>query len=84
MHKAFVAAAVACGAMIAGWVIFHTHGMRSWLLSALQGIAALFAVNLIGLVSGVTIALNGWSFGTAALLGMPGVIGTLLLNVILK
>ena len=35
MHKAFVAAAVACGAMIAGWVIFHTHGMRSWLLSAL-------------------------------------------------
>ena len=84
MHKALVAAAAVCGAVVAGWVIFHAHGLRSWLLSAMQGIAALFAVNLVGLVSGVTIALNGWSLGTAALLGMPGVIGTLLLKFILR
>lgn len=84
MRGAIIAAAVTCAAIIAGWVIFHAHGLRSWLISALQGVAALFAVNLVGMVSGVTIALNGYSVGTAALLGMPGVIGTLLLQVLLR
>ncbi|MBR4726644.1 MAG: pro-sigmaK processing inhibitor BofA family protein [Clostridia bacterium] len=84
MHGACVAAAVVCAAVVAGWVLFHAHGIRSWLLSALQGVAALFAVNLVGLVSGVTIALNGWSLGAAALLGMPGVIGALLLQFLLR
>ena len=84
MHGVCVAAAVVFAAVVAGWVLFHAHGMRSWLLSALQGVAALFAVNLIGLVSGVTIALNGCSLGTAAVLGMPGVIGTLLLQFLLR
>lgn len=84
MHGAVIAVAVGCGTVVAGWVLFHAHGLRSLLLSALQGIAALFAVNLVGLVSGVTVALNGWSLGTAALLGIPGVIGTLLMKLILR
>lgn len=40
--------------------------------SAVQGVAALYAVNLVGLVTGTHIAVNWLTLGTVAVLGSPG------------
>lgn len=40
--------------------------------SAVQGVAALYAVNLVGLVTGTHIAVNWLTLGTVTVLGSPG------------
>ncbi|MBQ4618070.1 MAG: pro-sigmaK processing inhibitor BofA family protein [Clostridia bacterium] len=42
--------------------------------SALSGVGALMAVNVVGIFSGVTLAVNAFSMTVCALLGIPGVI----------
>jgi len=73
------AAAVVLGAMIRS-----RKGGRALFLTALQGLAALCAVNLTGMLSGVTIALNWYSLGAGLLFGAPGIIGILLLNFLFR
>ena len=46
--------------------------IKGILSSAVQGVAALYAVNLVGLVTGTHIAVNWLTLGTAAVLGSPG------------
>lgn len=76
-----VYAALACAVvLVAAAMIRSRRGGRSLLLTALQGIAALFAVNLVGMVSGVTVALNWYTLATGVVLGTPGIIGILLLD----
>lgn len=82
MNAFFIAAAVVSGICVLLWIFKSPKGGRSFLISALQGLAALFAVNLSGMVTGVTVALNYWTAGVAALLGLPGVICTVVLNFI--
>lgn len=82
MNAFFIAAAVVSGVCVLLWIFKSPKGGRSFLISALQGLAALFAVNLSGMVTGVTVALNYWTAGVAALLGLPGVICTVILNFI--
>lgn len=41
--------------------------------SVFQGVAALYAVKLLGLVTGVSVAVNWYTLGAAAILGSPGV-----------
>ena len=82
MNAFFIAAAVISGVCILLWAFRCPKGGRSFILSALQGLAALFAVNLSGMITGVNIALNYWTAGTAALLGLPGVICTVAINCI--
>ena len=50
--------------------------------SALQGLCALAAVNVVGLFSGVTLGVNVLSTITCAVLGVPGVLTLLLLKAI--
>lgn len=50
--------------------------------SFLQGASALAAVNVSGVLTGVSLGLNWFSFAVCAALGVPGVIGLLLLKVI--
>lgn len=83
MNAFFIAAAVICAVTVIGWMIKCEKGGKCFMLSALQGIAAIFAVNVIGMVSGVTVAVNWYTLGTGALLGVPGVIGILMLNTFL-
>ncbi len=83
MNFAFIAAAVICAVCVLWWTVKSEKGATSFILSAFQGLAALFAVNLAGLVSGVTLAVNWYSIAAFALLGMPGVIGALVLNFIM-
>lgn len=44
------------------------------LSSLLQGIAAMFAVNVLGMVTGFHIAVNWYTIAFSALFGTPGVI----------
>ena len=46
--------------------------VKGILSSAAQGVAALYAVNLVGLVTGTHIAVNWLTLGTVAVLGSPG------------
>jgi hypothetical protein len=63
-------------------MIKSEKGATSFILSALQGIAAMCAVNLTGMITGVTVAVNWYTIISTAILGLPGVIGTLALNFI--
>lgn len=47
--------------------------IKGVLSSAAQGVAALYAVKLIGLAAGTQFAVNWYTLGTAAVLGSPGV-----------
>lgn len=57
--------------------------LGSAVLSAGAGIAALAAVNFFGAYTGVTLAVNWATAFAAVVLGVPGVIGTLLLRLLL-
>ena len=52
--------------------------------SAVQGIASLLAVNVAGMLTGVTVAVNPVTLCAVSLLGVPGTIGLLLLNTIFR
>ncbi len=84
MNGGFVAAAVICVAAVVWWMIKSEKGARSLFLSAFSGIAAIFAVNTIGLISGVTIAVNWYTLGISGIMGIPGVVAILIGNMMLK
>ena len=52
--------------------------------SVLQGIVSLLAVNVAGMFTGVTVAVNPVTLCTVSLLGVPGTIGLLLLDTIFR
>ena len=69
-----------CAAAVTGaGVIFRAmwksgHFIKSLFLSAIQGITAVAAVNLAGLITGVSIGVNVFNLIFACLAGIPGVI----------
>lgn len=84
MNFAFISAAVISTICVLWWMIKSEKGGISFIKSAFQGLAGLFAVNLAGMVTGVTIAVNWYSIASFIILGLPGVIGALILNLIFK
>lgn len=52
--------------------------------SAVQGAVSLLAVNVAGMLTGVTVAVNPVTLTAVSLLGIPGTIGLLLLNAIFQ
>lgn len=56
--------------------------VKNLFVSAFQGIASLLAVNALGLMTGVTIALNAYTAAAAAILGLPACISFLILDII--
>ena len=82
MNAGFIAAAVISTVCVIWWMIKSEKGATSFILSALQGIAAMCAVNLTGMITGVTLAVNWYTIISTVILGLPGVIGTLALNFI--
>ena len=81
---------VLCGSMV-GVSVLITLALSIWskrffktlLLSVSLGLLGLLAVNLTGRYTGVTLPVNGYTCGTAAALGVPGVCGLLILGMIL-
>jgi hypothetical protein len=55
---------------------------KAWGASAAAGLAALGALEVLGPWLGFALCINLVSLGTAILLGLPGVIGLLLLRVL--
>ncbi len=84
MNFAFISAAVISTVCVLWWMIKSEKGGLSFVKSAFQGLAGLFAVNLVGMVTGVTIAVNWYSIVSFIILGLPGVIGALILNLIFR
>ncbi|MBE6771472.1 MAG: hypothetical protein E7547_04925 [Ruminococcaceae bacterium] len=82
MNGFFIGAAIIAAVCVLWWMVKSEKGATSFALSALQGIAAMFAVNLTGLVTGVTIAVNWYTIATFIVLGLPGVIGAVVLDMI--
>ncbi len=60
-----------------------THPMRASMGSVLAGLGALGAVNMLAPLTGVGIALNWFTSFMAVVLGLPGVVTVLLLNLLL-
>lgn len=83
MNGFFITAAIVAVICVLWWTVKSEKGATSFALSALQGVAAMCAVNLTGLVTGVTLAVNWYTIAAFIVLGLPGVIGTLMLNFIM-
>lgn len=60
------------------------HFIKAIFMTAIQGIIALFAVNITGLITGVVTAINWYTIGISVIGGTPGVVMLLLMNVVLK
>ena len=60
------------------------HFLKNLVSTAFQGISSLLAVNVIGLISGVTIALNWYTISAVSLLGIPSSIALLILDTLLR
>ena len=56
------------------------HFVKSTLNSALTGILSVLSVNLFGLFTGVTVAVNWYTLIFTAIFGIPGTITFVILN----
>ena len=73
--------AIACFIVIVS--AFRTKRFFSCvILSALQGIGAIFAVNALGLVTGLHLSLNGYTIAASAIGGTPAVIGMIVTEIL--
>ena len=73
--------ALAFGAFIVLLTLIKSrHFIRYLLLSAISGIGALFAVNLLTSITGVSIALNYITLAVSGIFGISGVIALVLVN----
>lgn len=84
MNSVFIFAAIISTVCVLWWMIKSEKGGISFIKSTFQGLAGMFAVNLLGMVTGVTIAVNWYSMLSFVILGLPGVIGALMLNLIFR
>lgn len=66
------------------FAVTNRRGFSALILNAIGGAAALFAVNIAGLATGIQLSVNRWSLGAGALLGVPGVISMLVLDIVLN
>lgn len=64
------------------FAVTNRRGFSALILNAIGGAAALFAVNIAGLATGIQLSVNRWSLGAGALLGVPGVISMLVLDIV--
>lgn len=72
--------AFALGAIVVALTLIKSkHFIRYLILSAISGIGALFAVNLLTAVTGVNIALNYITLAVSSIFGISGVIALVLI-----
>lgn len=59
------------------------HFLKSLVTSVFQGIASMMAVNVLGMLTGVTVAVNWYTLGCVAFFGIPSTITLVLLDTFL-
>lgn len=65
-------------------VIFHTKKpIKKFVLGSFKGIAAFIAVNLAGIITGITLPVSLLSLAIAIIGGLPGVTTMIILDMIL-
>lgn len=74
------AAVIACGIIIA--ILRSPSVFKKFIGCAAAGLAALAAVDLTSSITGVFIAVSGWTIAAAGLLGLPGVVSMLIIKII--
>lgn len=85
MFKLCVIASVAVSTLVIVASAFKTKRFFSCaFLSALQGIIAIFAVNALGLVTGLHLPLNGYTVATSVVGGTPAVIGMIVMKILFR
>ncbi len=74
--------AAVCAAFLIPIVTMLKSGrpFKSLFFSAFQGLASMLAVNALGLLTGVTLAVNWYTIVACVCLGIPGSISLLLLD----
>lgn len=78
-----VVASLALACLIIVISAFKTKRLFScFILSTLQGIAAIFAVNALGLVTGLHLSLNGYTIAASVIGGTPAVIGMIVTEIL--
>ena len=75
--------AAACVVLVLRCAARQQHGFRAVLGRAICGVAAIALLRLLEPLTGTALALNRFTAFVAAVLGLPGVIGLLLLQLIL-
>lgn len=75
--------AVACVVLVLRCAARQQHGFRAVLGSAVCGFAAIALLRLLEPLTGTALPLNRFTAFVAAVLGLPGVISLLLLQLIL-
>lgn len=77
-----VAAAVTLAVFVA--LVRGGRPIRTALVSGFQGLAALLAVDAVGGFTGVSLGINALSGACCAVLGVPGVVGLLVLKTVFR
>lgn len=75
---------IVCLCIILVFMVKSQHFVKCAVLSALQGVISLFAVNFIGEFTGLHISLNWFSAAVGAVGGMPGVVFLVVTDLISK
>lgn len=78
-----IGALVVCAFTVLIYMKKSGRFIKALLVSAVQGFAALLAVNAAGTMTGVTLPLNALTLGSSAVFGTPGVIMNLIAQIIL-
>ena len=78
-----IGALVVCALTVLIYMKKSGRFIKSLLVSAVQGFAALLAVNAAGTMTGVTLPLNAVTLGSSAVFGTPGVIMNLIAQIVL-
>lgn len=60
------------------------HFFKSLISTVFQGLASLLAVNVIGLLTGVTVALNWYTIAFSCVFGTPACIALLFLDTLFR
>ena len=81
---AAVVVLIICAAAVLTAMYRSGHFFKSLFTTAIQGIASLAAVNITGLLTGVTLSLNWYTILTVSLFGLPSTIALTILKFIFR
>ncbi|MDR2752853.1 MAG: pro-sigmaK processing inhibitor BofA family protein [Oscillospiraceae bacterium] len=83
--KALLCAVAGGGALAVLAALLRSRRLiRYLLLGVLSGVAALYAVNALGMMTGIHLAVNWLTLGVSATAGPPGVVGLLVIDTLLR
>lgn len=84
IHKIFIAFCIVF--FFVGLVILYKSGhfLKKFFSSAIQGALAFLAVNLTGMITGVTLSVNWFTICSAMLYGIPGCIMLLVTQILFR